>query len=86
LKATRKKESHKRRNDVQAEQQALAHLRAQIRGREDVPAHAKSSVPTKTVIATAAADARFDAKRNELRARFRDALKTRTRKSDRGND
>ena len=88
LKATRKKESLKHRNDAHAEQQALARLRAQIRGREERLPPAKTAPPLGARSANAAPgeDARFDAKRNELRARFRAALKSRTRKSDRGND
>jgi hypothetical protein len=88
LKATRRKESHKRRTDAHAEQQALAHLRAQIRGSEErlPPARSAPVAAARPASAATGEDARFDAKRNELRARFRAALKSRTRKPDRGND
>jgi hypothetical protein len=91
LKAVRRKESRKRQVDAHSEQEQLAMLRAMIRKDEGSATPAAGNGATangaaKEALADADANAVFDVKRNELRARFRAALKSRSRESDRGND
>ena len=85
LKATRRKESHRRQGDARSEQEQLAMLRALIRnGEEAAMPVVGNGIATKA--APAAENAGLETKRDELRARFRAALRSRTRESDRGND
>ena len=88
LKVARRKDSHQRRDDARSEQQKLAALRAQIRGPGAAPVAARAETPARRQAPALPEhpDAKFHAKRNELRARFRAALKSRTREPDRGND
>jgi hypothetical protein len=85
LKATRRKESHKRQGDARSEQEQLATLRTLIRngGESAAPAADNGNVAEES---RAAESSGLETKRDELRARFRAALKSRTKEPDRGND
>jgi hypothetical protein len=102
LKATRRKESRQRQSDARSEQDLLALLRSHVRagsdgantvasvaapgGTVDEDGAGAGSISTRSPRDEAVQSNAFDKKRNELRARFRAALKSRTRESDRGND
>lgn len=88
LKAARHKASRQRKDDELDEQQQLASLRTLIRGNEAAkaskPAPVAKSAAAKPASAPIAAGADLNSRRKELRARFRAAMKNRTRESDRG--
>ena len=96
LKATRRKERRQRQGEARTEQEHLALLRSHIRddaagtavpsGTINEPGNDTGSTSTGSPRDETVGSNAFDAKRNELRARFRAALKSRTRESDRGND
>ena len=87
LKAARRTESRKRRDAVRSEQEQLAALQALIRGPgAAAPAPARAIVPAAAPAGFAEGDSRLAAKRNDLRTRFRAALKNRNKESARGND
>ena len=85
----RVREVRQRRDDVRSEQQQLATLRAHVR--EAAPpsmpvAPARPPPAVRAPSADAGGQAKFEANRKDLRARFRAALKSRTKESARGND
>jgi len=92
LKAARHKASRQRKDDELDEQQQLASLRTLIRGNEAAKAATAAaratavakSAAAKPASAPPAASADLNSRRKELRARFRAAMKNRTRESDRG--
>jgi len=85
LNAMRGKESRQRRDAERNEQQRLTALRDHVRDAASTQPPAMSVVPPARS-ANDGANAKFEAERKELRARFRAALKSRTKESARGND
>ena len=88
----RREEGEQNRLDAFDEKNELIALRARIRGEDEVPAlpqqRANDEVAQPLPVTTGATDefADFNAKRDEWRARFRAALASATKESDRGND
>jgi hypothetical protein len=94
LKDTRRSESRQRQADARDEEQQLAALRARVRDNDAAKlAEARSAAAAAVNRAAAsraaakpipAASADLNSRRKELRARFRAAMKNKTRESDRG--
>ena len=94
LKNARRSESRQRLNDAANEERQLAALRALVRDNDAAKLAAARSAAAATVSRAAASragtkpvpapSADLNSRRKELRARFRAAMKNRTRESDRG--